>query len=146
MNPEKTEHDEQSRLPQINVFAGTPAEQTKNEVVKAEQIINFTNEIMDDIRDDRTEVSEILKNFIEMVINEGDATQGSKEALVNLLKIKSEIADKKTRVLDLSLRAFMRDRSIPGIAAHQHNEYKIIGSSKKNLLKALEEEEKKNAN
>lgn len=128
--------------PQLNLTLGVTGE-PKQEIVKAEQITTLNTEILGEIRDDRQEVSDIIKNFMEMVINEGDSTQASKEALVNLLKIKSEISDKKTRVMDLMLRAFQKDRSMPtNFAAMQHNEYKIDNSSKRSLLKSLEDKEK----
>lgn len=138
MNPEKPPEE---NLPQININLPPKNE---IEIVKAEMIIDYTKEIIDDIRDDRNQVGELLDNFTDMVMNEGDHNQASKEAIVNLMKIKSEIADKKTRVLDLAFRAFMKDKTNNyAFHANQHNEFKITNSSKRNLLKALEEDEEK---
>lgn len=131
----------EENLPQINI--NLPAPPNEIEIVKAEMIIDYTKEVIDDIRDDRNQVTELLDNFTNMVMNEGDSNQASKEAIVNLMKIKSEIADKKTRVLDLTLRAFMRNQNTYAFHANQHNEFKITNSSKRNLLKALEDDEEK---
>ena len=123
----------------VNVSVNVPAEKKNNDIIKSEELVTYYKEIIDDIRDDRQDVDDVLKNFKEMVINEGDSTQASKEALVNLIKIKSDMADKKTRVMDLLLRAFMRDRSIPGYLT-QNNQFNIGSKNKTGLLAVLDEE------
>ena len=144
---EKTVEDS-IQLPQLNLNVNLPAEQKKEELVKAEQLVGFYNEILDDIRDDRKEIDEVLKSFLEMVMNEGDATTSSKEAVVNLLKMKAEQADKKTKVVDLLMRAHMKEKdTFPRyLAAHQHNEFKIDNSRKGRLLKAIASEGDNNGN
>lgn len=131
-------------LPNLNVNLAVP--EKENELVKPEQITGLSNEVLDDIRDDRKEIDEVLKNFLEMVVNEGDATTSSKEALVNLLKLKSETADKKAKIMDLLLRAYLKekDNGFPRyLAAHQHNQINIEdNSSKRQLLKTIQKEEK----
>lgn len=130
-------------LPNLNITL--PAEtEPKFELVKHEQLTEFYTEVLNDIRDDRKEIDEVLKHFLDMITNDGDATTASKEAVVNLLKLKSESADKKTRVVDLLMRAFLKERdTFPRyLAAHQHNEIKIESSgSKRQLLKAYQKDE-----
>jgi hypothetical protein len=141
--PKIIEKKEEVSLPSLNVSVNLPAEQKeKAELVKPEQILGYCDEIFDDIREDRREIDEICKSFLDMVMNEGDATTSSKEALVNLLKLKSDTADKKTKVFDLMMRAFLKEKdTFPRyLAAHQHNEIKITDSSdKRKLLKSFEE-------
>lgn len=115
----------------------------KPEIVQPDQLISCWHEVMNDIREDRDEVKEVINNFRDMVMNEGDATAASKEALVNLLRMKSEIADKKTRVLDLLLRAFLKDRVPNSIAQKQVNQYKIEAQAKRELFNMLDAEETK---
>ena len=129
------------KTPSLNVNIGLPTESPKSDIVKPEEIIIINNEILKDIRDDQEELADVIKMFKEMVINEGDATAASKEALVNLLKIKSETADKKTKVLDIMLRAFLKEKEnlFPKYLAaytNQHNEYKINTSAKRDLIKS----------
>ncbi len=132
-NPDNTS------LPSMEVNVGGPVTPKESkEIVTDDQMIGLYNEILGLIREDRQEINEVLSSFINMVINEGDASTSSKEALVNLMKIKSETANSMSRVMDLLVRVKMRDKSIPGyIAQHQHNEIKIQGPPKRKLLEAL---------
>lgn len=134
--------DEKPNLPALDTGSGLLAEipPDSHQIVQGDQLIGYYTEILHDIKEDRDEVSKILDNFNDMLVNQGDATHSTKEALVNLVKIKSEIADKKTRVLDLLLRSFNRDRSIPGYIA-KNMQVNIDNSSKRNLLTRLDEEE-----
>lgn len=141
MNNEKNKSDNQPvTLPNMNVNLALPEQAKDTEIVKSDQLIPLYNEILHDIRDDRTEIDEVLRTFLDMVTNEGDATTSSKEAVVNLLKLKSETADKKTRVMDLLLRAFLKekDNGFPRyLAAKQENTINIEGSNKRKLLKSI---------
>jgi hypothetical protein len=131
-------------LPNLNVNVSVPAETAKeSELVKSEQIVTFYNEVLDDIRADRREIDEVLQNFVEMVTNEGDASTSSKEALVNLLKLKSDTADKKTKVIDLLMRAFLKEKDTypKFLNAHQHNQINIDSNTKRRqIIKDMEEE------
>jgi len=139
MEQSTTKIEDEMQLPQLNMNVNIP-EQKKEEIVKSEQLIGYYNEILDDIREDRKEIDEVLKSFLEMVMNEGDATTSSKEALVNLLKMKTDQADKKTRIVDLLMRAFLKDKdTFPKyLGAKQENFFNISdGSRKGRLLKAI---------
>src|SRR5689334_295816 len=89
----------------------------EKEIVSDDQMVNLYEEILGLIRDDRKEIDEVLKNFIEMVINEGDASNSSKEAVVNLMKIKSDTTNNMSRVMDLLVRIKLKDKSIPEVVA-----------------------------
>lgn len=102
-------------------------------------------EIMNDLRSDREEINTYIETFAEFIVNGGDSSSASKEALVNLLKIKTDISDKKAKIADLCTRLKLQDRNtFPRyLAAQQNNTYKINVDSKKKkleLLKSLEEE------
>ena len=76
-----------SIIPSIPILLPSPEQ---NSVISDEQLLGIYNEILEDLRNDRKEVDAILSNFVEMVMNEGDSTSASKEALVNLTKLKSD--------------------------------------------------------
>jgi hypothetical protein len=93
-------------------------------------------EILDDIRNDRSEIDSLLNNFVEMVLNEGDSSSASKEAIVNLIKTKSDLADKKTKIADLMTSLRMKDKSIVGkVQTNQTNHIHI--TDKRNLIDSL---------
>lgn len=93
------------------------------------------NEILDDIRSDRNEINSLLNNFVEMVLNEGDSSSASKEAVVNLIKVKSDLADKKTKIADLMTTLRLKDKSISKVTANQTNHIHI--TDKRNLIESL---------
>ena len=127
-------------LPNLNVSVNVPAEIPKDEIVKPEQLVEFYNEILTDIREDRKEIDEVLKPVIDMVINGGDASTSSKELLGNLFRLKSETADRKTKVVDLLMRAYLKERdTFPRfLNATQNNQIKIEDNTKKRqLLKTI---------
>jgi hypothetical protein len=93
-------------------------------------------EILDDIRHDRSEIDSLLNNFVEMVLNEGDSSSASKEAIVNLIKTKSDLSDKKTKIADLMTSLRMKDKSIVGkVQTNQTNHIHI--TDKRNLIDSL---------
>lgn len=106
-------------------------------LVKTDELVGYCNEALEDIRDDRQEIDEVLRSFLEMVMNEGDATSASKEAVVNLLKLKSDTVDKKTKIIDILMKSHLAGPR--SLAAHQYN-YIEDGSRKRNLLKSIHEE------
>lgn len=80
-------------------------------IISDEALLGVYSEIMDDIRKDSEKVDEILDNFVDMVINEGDSSNSSKEALTTSLKIKTDLADKKIKIADLMTRLKMKDNN-----------------------------------
>ena len=81
------------------------------ELVSDEMILGLYGEILGDIRDDRKMYDELMTNFAEMVFNEGDGSNASKEALVNLAKAKGDAADKMSKIADLVTRIKLKERN-----------------------------------
>lgn len=131
-------------IPTMNVNLPDVVQEKEN-LIGDETLLGIYDEILTDLRDQTKEIDGILANFIEMVINEGDSTQSSKEALVNLLKIKSDIPDKKTKIADLMTRIKLKDKdTFPKyLAANQNNTINIGDSSKRSLLQAINKAQKK---
>ncbi len=133
----------QEVIPSVALNVNVAPAENKNEIVQADQIVSLCQDVLSDIATEKDEISQTFNNFSEMVFNAGDATSASKEALVNLLKIRSDLVDKKTRVMEMMLRAFQKDGP-KTVTAHQHNDIHI--SDKRKLFQELdkqEEEEKK---
>lgn len=107
-------------------------------VVSDEQLLDIYKEILNNIREDRKQVTEFIDNFADMVINEGDSTSSSKESLVNLVKVKTEISDKMSKVADLMTRIKLKDRdTFPKYLSASQNNTININSSKRQLIEAI---------
>lgn len=121
---------------------------TAGELVPDEMVMGIYGEILENIRKDRSEADEILSNFVNMVINEGDASNSSKEALVSLVKIKSDASDKMAKIADLMTRIKLKERNtMPDWQKAKSNTINIIdqgGQSRRSIIdEALEKERKK---
>ena len=133
----------QDLIPQMNV--NLPVEQQEAKCLIAdEQLLGIYDEIMHNFRRDRKEVTHIAKEFAEMVINGGDSSSSSKEALVNLLKLKNDTSDKMTKIADLMTRLKMKspDTYKPYFNAKQENKTTINITGRRNLLKKIEQASK----
>lgn len=130
-------------IPSMNLSLPQKQEEEK-EMITDEALMGMYGEIVGYLRNDRTQLDDILANFVEMVINEGDATAASKEALVNLFKIKTEIPEKMTKIADLMTRLKMKEKNtMPAyLAAKQENNINIGNSGKRALLKEIEKMQK----
>jgi len=126
-----TRNDGEEKLPSININSGPPAKQEVEEpkpLVSDQKFTDYCEEIIENLREDRGEATEMYLNFAEAVTNLGDATTSSKEALVNLLKLKTETNDRMIKVLDLWTRMKLKERdTFPRYLAVQQNN-KITGS------------------
>jgi hypothetical protein len=135
-----------SQLPQLNV--NMPLAEKKEEevaVIKNEQMVALYNEILEHCREDRKDADSAFKTFLEMVVNDGDATSSSKEAMVQLLRVRVEATDKMTKVMDLLMRSLLKERdTFPRyLAANQENNITIkTKSSKRSFLEKLEKAKK----
>lgn len=116
-------------------------------IVDDQVLLNLYDEILDTCRQDRKKAEDLSNTFADMVINDGEASNSTKEALVNLVKIKSDISDKMAKVADLMTRIKLKDKdTFPRyLAAHQHNQV-TIESSKRDVLKALQNAQRKKKN
>jgi len=137
-----------SLIPSMNV--NLPAE-TKDEpaeeaaLISDEALLGVYGEVLTNLREDRLEVDQILSNFVDMVINEGDSTTSSKEALVNLLRMKMDSADKMAKIADLMTRVKVKERdTFPRyLAANQNNTINIGDNGQKRaLLEAINKVQK----
>lgn len=132
-------------LPNLNINVST-SEETKKEVdlVKHKQLTELYGEILDDIRADRKEIDEVFTTYQELAINGGESNSATKELIGTLLRLKSETADKKTKVMELLLRAYLKeqDNGFPRyLNAHQQNTINIDSNSKRNFLKTIIKDE-----
>lgn len=132
-------------MPVMEVKVPQPTEPTK-EIVSHEQMIGLYGEILGYMRDERGQLSDLVDSFANMVFNEGDASSASKEALCGLMKNKTDVTNNMTKVMDLLMRALLKERDTfkPYLNATQHNEIKVVsGSPKRQLLEALAKKAKK---
>lgn len=124
-----------------NMFANEKKEEEDNEpcIVEDEVLLGVYDEILQNCRKDRESIEEVLANFLDMVFNDGDSTSATKEGIVNLMKVKSDISDKMSKVADLMTRIKLKSKDTykPYLNAHQHNNIKIE-SSRRELIKRLE--------
>lgn len=138
-------------LPTMNVGTNDLI-QREECVIGDEKIVGLYDEILDNCRQDRTNADEILTNFLEMVMNDGDASSASKEAIVNLLKIKSDVSDKMAKVADLMTRIKLKEKdTFPRYLAAQQQNHVYLGEngSRRELIKTInkmkKDSEKSNA-
>lgn len=132
-------------LPGMSLTAPPPVEEKC--IVEDEVLLGLYDEIIQNCRDDRKRAGDLESTFADMVINDGEASSATKEALVNLVKIKSDISDKMAKVADLMTRIKLKDKdTFPRyLAAHQHNQVTIEGS-KRDVLKAIQNAQRKKKN
>lgn len=137
--------EQQENLPAV------PDEQPPLDLISDEALLGVYGEIMDNLRSDRDQFSELTDTFAEMVINEGDSSTSSKEALVNLAKAKMETADRMAKIADLMTRIklkqpdtfkpYMKKEGQP--SGNTINIYDTSGLNKRALLEALQKGKEK---
>jgi len=148
LNNEISPEDIEGMIPKMNVALNT-TEEPKEMLISDEQYLGVINGILTEIREDRKQVSDYIENFAEMVINEGDATTSSKEALINLVKIKTDLQDKMLKAADLMTRLKLKNTysySGPHLNAMQQNNFNMgpeADFDKKGLIKAINQAKKK---
>lgn len=143
------------------------SENTKDNIIKAEPILaekkdqelsiisddallGVYGEIMENLRDDRKQVSSLVDTFSNMVLNDGDPSTSSKEALVNLLKTKIEASDKMARIADLMTRIKLKqpDTYQPWMGKGKEkggntiNIYDSSGINRKSLMEKIQKEKR----
>jgi hypothetical protein len=124
-------------VPAMNVAVPT---QMPSSSITENDLQNIYSEIMDDLRSDRKEIDVLLSNFVEMVMNEGDSSSSSKEAVVNLVKIKNDVADKKAKIADLMTSLVLKDKNISKLQATQNNHIHI--TDRRAILETLKNAKK----
>lgn len=132
-------------IPNMSVSIPTPELRDISGLIEDDKLLGIYTEIIDYIKEDRKQVSDFIDNVAEMVINEGDATAASKEALVNLVKVKSDMSDKMVKVADLMTRIKLKERdTFPRyLAASQNNTINIgENTNRRTLLEAINKAKK----
>jgi hypothetical protein len=147
----ETMDDLKEVIPSLNLnvpptTAMQPIPEEKENIISDDALLGIYQEVLNGIREDRQEIDKLLANFVEMVINEGDSTSASKEALVNLVKIKTDTSDKMAKIADLMTRVKLKERdTFPKyLAAHQNNTINIgeNATNKRELIKQIERAKK----
>jgi hypothetical protein len=141
------EEDIQKLIPSMNLNLQKPGDmpQDVSALVSDTALLTMMGEVAEFVRKDRDEIDQYMARFADMVFNEGDPTTSSKEALVNLIKMKSDTADKMSKVLDLMTRIKLKEKdTFPRyLAAHQNNTINIgDGGGKRALLEAINKAQK----
>jgi len=148
----KTEEAVEALLPAMNVSmpqATTPVQGPENALISDEKYLNVVDEILTNIRDDRKQITEFIDTFADMVLNDGDATTSSKEALINLIKAKTDLQDKMLKAADLMTRVKLKNAyafSGPHLNALQQNNINIGSETnfdRKEIIRAINHAKKK---
>lgn len=113
-------------------------------LISDDKLLGVYQDVLTAVQKDREEISGILQSFLDMVLNEGDATSACKEAVVSLVKAKSETNDQVIKIADLMTRVKMKERNTfnPAIHAHQQNIYNLGKSGEEDKDVLLQEIEK----
>lgn len=119
----------------VNVENKQPAVEEYTGLIGDEYLLGLYREILEDIRVDRIEVDGLLSNFTDMVFNGGDVSSSSKEAVVNLAKIKSDILDKKTKMADLLTSLKIKEKNNSKALTNQTNHIHI--TDRRSIIEAL---------
>src|SRR5690606_6613571 len=117
----------------------------ESNLIQDDMLLGIYAEILGNLRQDRVEIDSYLQNIAEMVMQGGDATSASKEALVQLVKTKTETADKMAKIADLMTRVKLKEKdTFPRyLAASQNNTINIgDGGQKRALLEAINKAKK----
>lgn len=133
-------------IPQMNINVPATAQPQEDKALIPDEVwMGWCSEILNSLRQDRSEIDEIKSSFVEMVINEGDSTSASKEALTKCLELKLKASEDMTKVLDLATRVKLKERdTFPRyMAAHQNNTITIgDNASKRELIKQIQKFQK----
>ena len=138
-------------MPSMNVSSLSiqDSENSLSNIVSDEQLVDVYQEVLENIRQDRKQTEEFINNFADLVINEGDSTSASKEALVNLLKLKHDTSDKMAKIADMMTRIKLKDKdTFPKyLAANQNNTINInSGNNKRQFLESLNKKKEEGQN
>lgn len=118
-------------------------------IVSDENLLGVYKEIMNNLRDDRNQVADLVNTFSNMVVNDGDSSTSSKEALVNLIKTKIEASDKMSKIADLMTRVKLRQPDTFPAYLNKNKEGNVIniydsaGANRRSLLDRAKKEKEK---
>lgn len=125
-------------LPTMSANITPPPKPDEPPVVDNQKMVKIYEEILQYCRDDRVEADAAYKQFLEMVVNEGDATTSSKEASVQLLRLRHETTGNMIKVMDLLMRVILKGTDTYKPYLNQHQENKVIINAKSNKRSIIE--------
>ena len=117
-------------------------------IISDNSLLSVYGEIMTNLRTDRDQVSDLVDAFSNMVLNDGDSSSASKEALVNLIKTKIDTSDKMSKIADLMTRIKLKqpDTFKPYMNGNKKdggntiNIYDSSGINRKSLMERIQKE------
>ena len=115
-------------------------------LVPSAEVADYYGEIMSNLREDREQAQTVYEIFAEMVVNEGDPSAASKEAMISALKLRHDANDKSLKLLDLCTRMWLKDKntSTEIYAYQQNNKYegaKPQAMKVRDLIQNVEQEQ-----
>lgn len=117
--------ESQELIPQMNMnLPASPAPEDEK-IIPDVKLVGLYDEILSNVRKDRDEINSMIDNFSDMVFNSGDGSSASKEALVNLIKIKLDTSDKMSKIADLMTRVRGTNTFPKYLAQNQNNTINI---------------------
>ena len=145
LEPEVEDVLRPSELPIPSMNVGVPAQTQKEEekpLVTNEEMTEMYKKIFKYIEADREEHGDLYNTLKDMVVNDGDASHSTKEAMIQAARLKAESSDKMTKVMDLLMRSLLKERdTFPKyLAANQENNIIFKGGSKRSFLEKLEKQ------
>lgn len=109
-------------------------------IIQDEQLLGVYGEMLDLVREDRQKADELMKEFLNLMINDGDGSSSTKEAVVQLLKVKIDAVNNMGKVADLMTRIKLREKdTMPDYLKVNHNQdsSKLDPADKKRLIREL---------
>lgn len=148
INNMEKEEAEIIKAPETDLSDKAPSNQNMS-LISDESLLGVYGEIMDNLRNDREQVSGLVDTFSNMVLNDGDSSTASKEALVNLVKTKMEASDKMAKIADLMTRIKLKqpDTYQPWMGGKKEggntiNIYDSSGVNRKSLMERIQKEKR----
>lgn len=147
----KSEEDEFNPFEELNKDKAVSKKDENKEISNAESKdlsdlvsdgmwLGIMQDTMDEINDNKKIIDDMIPQFLNMVINEGEASSATKEALINLVKLRCDIPDKKSKVADLMTRVKLKEKgTFPAyMAKHANNEKQGLSvTDQKKMIKEL---------
>jgi hypothetical protein len=137
--------DYKEMIPAMNV--SVPAQKVEDDnLITDDALLGVYTDIFGKVKSDREEVDSYIAKFADMIFNDGDATTSTKEAFVNLVKLKTDASDKMTKLADLMTRVKLKEKdTFPRYLAASQNNTIHIGDNgaKRALLKEINKAQKK---
>lgn len=127
-------------IPSMNVDISGSSQREEKPLVTNDEMTEMYKKIFSYIEEDRSENVDLYNTLKDMVINDGDASHSTKEAMIQAARMRGESADKLTKIMDLLMRSLLKERdTFPRyLAANQENNIIFKGGSKRSFLEKLE--------